>query len=159
MTERAAAPAAEPMAHEPLAQQVFGARTGLRVSEFALGTGMLGMAYGYGTAPDEARRILDGFAEAGGTFLDTSDVYQFGGAEVTLGNFLAADRDRFVVASKYGRTAERAPAPAAVGSHRRAMVAAVEASLRRLKTDRIDVYFAHLDDGVTPVEEVVRGLD
>lgn len=144
---------------DPMTQVLFGGRTGLRVSAFALGTGMLGMAHGYGTDADEARRILDGFAAAGGTFLDTSDVYQFGAAEATLGDFLAADRDRFVVASKYGRTAQRTPAPASLGSHRRAMVAAVEASLRRLKTDRLDLYLAHLDDGVTPVEEIMRGFD
>lgn len=137
----------------------FGTRTGLRVSAFALGTGMLGTAYGYGTEPGEARALLDAFAEAGGTFFDTSDAYQFGAAEATLGDFLASDRDRFVVASKFGLTAERAPGAAAVGSHRRAMVAAVEASLRRLKTDRLDLYLAHLDDGATPVDEVMRGFD
>ena len=58
--------------------KVFGDRTGLKVSEFALGTGLLGNAYGYGTEPDEVQKILEGFAEAGGNLFDLSDAYQRG---------------------------------------------------------------------------------
>jgi aryl-alcohol dehydrogenase-like predicted oxidoreductase len=139
--------------------RLFGRRSGLRVSEFALGTGMLGKAFGYGTEPDDIRPIFEGYANAGGNLIDTSDAYQLGQAEQVLGTLLAADREHFVIASKYSRSASSTPIAAVVGNHRKAMVRSVEDSLRRLKTDRIDIYFAHLDDGVTPIDEIVRGLD
>lgn len=138
---------------------IFGGRTGLRVSPLALGTGIFGKAGGYGAEPDEAARILDAYAEAGGNFVDTSDAYNQGGSESLLGELLAARRDTFVLVSKFGRSASADPAPAAVGNSRKAMVQSVEQSLRRLRTDRIDIYLAHLDDGVTPVEEIARGFD
>ena len=74
--------------------KVFGARTGLKVSEFALGTGMLGKAYGYGTEPDEALKILKGYAEAGGNLIDLSDAYQGGESERLVGSFVGKDRKR-----------------------------------------------------------------
>ncbi|MET8403181.1 aldo/keto reductase [Streptomyces sp900116325] len=77
----------------------FGRRTGLRVSQYALGTGNFGTGWGAGAEPDEARRMFDRFAEAGGNFLDTADEYQFGESETMLGQFLGADRDDFVVAT------------------------------------------------------------
>ena len=83
----------------------FGHRTGLRVSEYALGTANFGTGWGAGAEPDEARKIFDRFAEAGGTFIDTADGYQFGESEEMLGEFLAADRDHFVLATKYSRSA------------------------------------------------------
>lgn len=142
---------------------LLGARTGLRVSSLALGTGRLDVA--------EAPRIFAAYLDAGGNFLDTSSAYLGGEAEELLGAFLAGgqERDRLVVASKYGRTPHgkgTSPASAtstgrvaAVGSHRKAMQVEVEGSLRRLRTDRIDVYFAHFDDGLTPMDEIMRGLD
>jgi aryl-alcohol dehydrogenase-like predicted oxidoreductase len=81
--------------------RTFGERTGLRVSELALGTGTFGTRWGYGAEPDEARRIFERFAEAGGNFLDCADAYQFGQAETLLGELVAADRDHFVIATKY----------------------------------------------------------
>jgi aryl-alcohol dehydrogenase-like predicted oxidoreductase len=69
--------------------QVFGRRTGLRVSELALGTGMFGTGWGHGAERDEARRIFDGYLEAGGNFIDTADMYQFGQSESLLGDFIA----------------------------------------------------------------------
>lgn len=139
---------------------LLGQRTGLRISNVALGTGRIGRdAAGHGD-PEEARRVLEAFASAGGTFFDTSSAYHLGLAEEWIGRFLRdAHRDAFVVASKYGRTASATPAVAAVGSHHKAMLAEVEGSLRRLGTDRIDLYFSHYDDGVTPIEEIMRGLD
>ena len=132
-------------------------RSGLRVSELALGTGRLSGKDGDWS---EARRVLEDFAAAGGNFIDTSSAYQFGASEELIGSFLADNnRDGFVISSKFGRTAAREPLPASIGNHRKAMRAEVEASLRRLKTDRIDLYFAHFDDGVTPVEEIMRGFD
>ncbi|QRN97704.1 aldo/keto reductase [Archangium violaceum] len=139
--------------------RIFGQRTGLKVSELALGTGMFGTAFGYGAAPDEVRNILRGYAEAGGNFIDTADNYQLGESETLIGAFIAPHRDDFIIASKYSRGATRAPSLAALGNNRKAMVQSVEASLKRLKTDRIDLYFVHMDDGVTPAEEIARGLD
>lgn len=138
---------------------LFGARTGLRVSELAIGTGRLGRADDGRPRPAEAHAILDAFADAGGTLIDTSNVYQEGLAEEVIGALLAdRGRDRFVVASKYTRPPPRS-APAEVGNHRRAMITEVERSLRRLRTDRIDVYMPHFDDGATPIEEIMYGLD
>jgi aryl-alcohol dehydrogenase-like predicted oxidoreductase len=139
--------------------RTFGERTGLRVSEFALGTGTFGTRWGYGAEPDEARRIFDGFAEAGGTFVDCADSYQFGQAETLLGEFVATDRDHFVLATKYTLGAEAEGGVSRTGNSRKAMIRSVEASLRRLGTDRIDLYWAHMADGATPVEEIARGFE
>jgi len=139
--------------------QLLGTKTGLWVSELALGTGMFGTATGYGAEPAEARRIWDGYVEAGGNLIDTSDAYQRGEAERLIGEFLGANRGDMVLISKYSRSALAAPALAQLGNHRKAMVQAVEASLQRLRTDYLDVYLAHLPDGVTPVEELVRGFE
>lgn len=142
---------------------LLGQRTGLRVSELALGTGRLDVG--------EAPRVLAAYAEAGGNFIDTSSAYLGGKAEELLGDFLASgtERDRFVIASKYGRTpggngtapvsATASGRVAAAGSHRKGMVAEVEGSLRRLRTDRIDLYFTHFDDGLAPIDEIMRGFD
>ena len=111
------------------------------------------------TDPGEAQRVLAGFAEAGGNFLDTSDAYLGGEAERIIGEFIAPHRADFVVASKFGRTSGRSPSLGALGNTRKAMATAVEASLKRLRTDHIDLYFTHFDDGVTPVEEIARGFE
>lgn len=137
----------------------FGRVTGLRVSEYALGTGRFGTAWGPGAELPEAKAIFERFAEAGGTFIDTADHYQFSQSESILGELLASERDHFVLATKYGRGAEADPHLSTVGNSRRAMVRAVEGSLRRLKTDRIDLLWAHYDDGITPLEEIVRAFD
>jgi len=138
---------------------VFGGRTGLKVSTLALGTGLFGTAYGYGSEPDEIDRMFNAYADAGGNFIDVSDAYQLGGSETAVGKFIAPRRDAFVVASKYSRGFAFEPAVATVGNSRKVMVQSVEASLKRLNTDRIDLYLAHLDDGITPVEEIARGFD
>jgi aryl-alcohol dehydrogenase-like predicted oxidoreductase len=127
------------------------------VSEYALGT--YGEAWRTGADAVEARRIFERFREAGGCFLDTSDNYQQGGAEELLADFLATDRDHVVLATKFGRGAGEAPHLSVAGNSRRAMVYSVEASLRRLKTDRIDLYWAHYDDRSTPIEEIVHAFD
>jgi len=139
--------------------KVFGRHTGLKVSDLVLGTGLLGRVSGYGATPEDVRAILRGYAEAGGNFFDTSDAYQGGESETVVGEFIAPNRGDFVIASKYSRTTAADPAPAASGAHRKAMVQSVEGSLKRLKTDRLDFYLVHADDGLTPVEEVMRGLD
>jgi aryl-alcohol dehydrogenase-like predicted oxidoreductase len=137
----------------------FGRRTGLRVSEYALGTANFTTVPGVGADREQARAIFDAFADAGGTFLDCADAYQGGQAEVVLGELLAADRDHFVVATKYTRGSGGLTGVSDTGNSRRSMVRSLEASLRRLGTDHIDVYWAHLPDTVTPVDEIVAGFD
>ncbi|HEY2206733.1 MAG TPA: aldo/keto reductase [Pseudonocardia sp.] len=136
----------------------FGRRTGLRVSEYALGAGNFGTAWGSGADRDESRAIFDRFAEAGGTLIDTADGYQVGESETFLGEFLAADRDHFAVATKYS-LGPRAGDVSTSGNGRANMVRSVEDSLRRLRTDHIDLYWVHHPDRVTPMEEILRGLD
>jgi aryl-alcohol dehydrogenase-like predicted oxidoreductase len=141
-------------------RRLLGKHTGLTVSALALGTGRIGIDRDGATDDNAAQRVLRAFAEAGGDLFDTSSAYQLGASEERLGAFLAdAGRDRFIIASKYGRTAQSAPAPSLVGSHRKAMLTDLEGSLRRLQTDRIDIYMPHFDDGRTPIEEIMAGLD
>ncbi|WP_144160212.1 aldo/keto reductase [Paraburkholderia sp. BCC1885] len=139
--------------------KLFGKHTGLRVSELVLGAGNFGTRWGHGAEPDEARRILDAYADAGGNFIDTANGYQFGQSEEILGDLLAGRREDFVLATKFAMRTDDSSGILVTGNSRRAMVASVEASLKRLKTDRIDLYWVHVSDGVTPVEEIVRGFD
>ncbi|MEU5144701.1 aldo/keto reductase [Streptomyces sp. NPDC021139] len=137
----------------------FGHRTGLRVSEYALGTANFGTGWGAGAEPDEARRIFDRFAEAGGTFLDSADGYQFGESEELTGKLISADRDHFVLATKFTLGAAPQPDISRTGNSRKNMVASVEASLKRLDTDHIDLLWVHFPDELTPMQELLRGLD
>ena len=132
--------------------------SGLRVSELCLGTMSFGDAWGFGADEKEAHRILDAFAEAGGNFIDTANKYHEGQSEEILGSFLGPDRDRFVVATKY-TLSMRPGDPNAAGNSRKNLRASVEASLRRLCTDHLDLLWVHAWDYATPVEEVMRGLD
>ncbi|MFC4592459.1 aldo/keto reductase [Sphaerisporangium corydalis] len=137
----------------------FGRATGLRVSEYALGTGTFGSRWGYGSGPQESRKIFERFAEAGGTFVDTADSYQFGESEEILGELLHGERDRFTLATKFTNGVNREAGVNGTGNSRKTMTRAVEASLRRLNTDYIDLLWVHFPDAVTPIEEIVRGLD
>lgn len=140
--------------------KVFGEHTGLRVSELVLGTANFGTRWGgHGAECDEARRILDAYARAGGNFIDTANGYQEGQSEEVLGELLNGRRSDFVLATKFAVKTDAGSGILATGNSRQAMVTSVEASLRRLKTDRIDMYWAHVADGVTPLEEIVRGFD
>lgn len=134
-------------------------RTGLRLSRLALGTANFGQRWGHGADAEQSGALLDAYAEAGGNVIDTADVYQFGQSEEILGGLLAGRRDDFFLATKFSNGASPKAGPLVTGNSRRAMVASAEASLRRLKTDRIDLYWVHHPDGVTPSEEIVRGLD
>lgn len=139
---------------------VFGRRSGLQVSELALGTGNFGTGWGHGAERDEARRIFDAYRDAGGNFLDTANGYQFGQAEVLLGEFIASERDSLVVASKYTlRTEPQDETRLKTGNNRKNMVRAVEESLKRLNTGHLDLLWAHISDNVTPMEEILRGFD
>jgi aryl-alcohol dehydrogenase-like predicted oxidoreductase len=133
-------------------------KSGLRVSELCLGTMTFGEDWGWGTAREEARKIYDAFRDAGGNFIDTANVYTNGMSETFLGEFLAGHRESMVLATKYTNAAATAD-PNASGNQRKSMVQSVEASLRRLKTDYIDLYWLHIWDQLTPVEEVMRAFD
>jgi aryl-alcohol dehydrogenase-like predicted oxidoreductase len=132
--------------------------SGLRVSEAALGTMTFGDDWGWGSAKDEARKVYDAFREAGGNFIDSANIYTNGTSESLLGEFMKDHRQSLVMATKYANAAPGAD-PNAAGNHRKSMMQAVEASLKRLKTDYIDLYWVHIWDQITPVEEVMRGLD
>ena len=132
--------------------------SGLRVSEAALGTMTFGDDWGWGTAKDEARKVYDAFREAGGNFIDTANLYTNGTSESFLGEFMEGHRQSVVLATKY-TNAFPGTDPNAAGNQRKNMMQAVEASLKRLKTDYIDLYWVHIWDQITPVEEVMRGLD
>ncbi|MFL6075296.1 MAG: aldo/keto reductase [Mycobacteriales bacterium] len=134
-------------------------RTGLRVSELCLGAMVFGDRRGpWGATAEDSAAILEKFGEAGGNFVDTANYYAGGESERILGELTAADRDHWVLATKYSLNTS-AGDPNAGGSHRKSMVRALESSLRRLRTDYVDVYWVHILDAFTPIEEVVRALD
>jgi aryl-alcohol dehydrogenase-like predicted oxidoreductase len=132
--------------------------SGLRVSEAALGTATFGEEWGWGSPKDEARKVYDAFREAGGNFIDTANSYTRGTSESCLGEFMKDHRQSVVMATKYSSAAPGTD-PNAAGNQRKNMMQAVEASLKRLQTDYIDLYWVHVWDQITPVEEVMRGLD
>lgn len=133
-------------------------RSGLRVSELALGTMTFGEDWGWGASREESRRIFERYAASGGNFIDTANNYTEGSSERFVGEFIAAERERFVVATKY-TLSMRKNDPNGGGNHRKNMVQALEASLKRLGTDYIDLYWLHMWDAMTPVDEIMRGLD
>ena len=132
--------------------------SGLRVSEASLGTMTFGEDWGWGTPKDESRKVYDAFRAAGGNFIDTANIYTNGSSETFLGEFIKGHRESVVLATKYSN-AIPGKDPNAAGNHRKSMIQAVEASLKRLQTSYIDLYWVHIWDGLTPVEEVMRGLD
>jgi aryl-alcohol dehydrogenase-like predicted oxidoreductase len=137
--------------------RLFG-RSGLRVSELALGTMTFGTDWGWGADREECRKLFEAYAEAGGNFIDTANNYTGGTSERIVGELVAADRDHFVVATKYSLST-RPDDPNAGGNHRKNLVRALEASLGRLGTDYVDLLWVHMWDAMTPAEEVVRALD
>jgi len=136
-------------------------RSGLRVSELALGTMTFGEDWGWGAPRAECQKMFDAFSEAGGNFIDTSVNYTNGTSEKFVGDFISPNRHRYVVATKYslrdGNT-DRLD-PNAGGNARKNLHRAVETSLRNLQTDYIDLYYLHAWDGTTPIEEIMRALD
>jgi aryl-alcohol dehydrogenase-like predicted oxidoreductase len=129
-------------------------KTGLKVSEVCLGA----MHFGGPADEQTSVRILDEFVEAGGTFIDTADVYNAGESEAVLGRWLKGrDRDSLVIATKvYGSMGD---GPNDDGLSRKHILAGVDASLRRLGTDYIDLYYTHVWDTATPIEETLATLD
>lgn len=132
--------------------------SGLKVSELCLGTMTFGEEFGIGAPQDECRRVYETFIEGGGNFLDTADIYNAGTSERMLGEFAAADRDYLVLASKYSLNT-RGDDPNAGGSHRKNLVQSLDASLRRIQTHYLDLYWVHGWDGSTDMAEVMRALD
>lgn len=133
-------------------------KSGLRVSELCLGTMTFGEDWGWGASKEGSRKIFDTFVAAGGNFVDTSNNYTNGTSEKYVGEFVHAERSRFVVATKYTLT-ERRDDPNAGGNHRKNMVQTLEGSLKRLNTDYVDLLWLHMWDFMTPIEEVVRAMD
>lgn len=132
--------------------------SGLRVSELFLGAMTFGDERGLGPTGDEPRHIFDAYAEAGGNVIDTAVNYAQGNSERIVGELVGADRDRFVVSTKYTITRDGSD-PNAGGNHRKNLVRSLELSLERLGTDYVDLYWVHIWDPRTPIEETMRALD
>src|SRR6266540_4258793 len=136
-------------------------KSGLRVSELCLGTMTFGEDWGKflrGASKEESKEIFDLFVEAGGNFIDTANNYQNGTSEKYVGEFIASDRQKFVLATKYTLTTNPND-PNASGSHRKNLFQSVDASLKRLDTPYIDLLWVHAWDYMTPIEELMRSLD
>ncbi len=134
-------------------------KTGLRVSPLCLGTMTFGPEWGWGNDAHDAERLLAAYLDAGGNFIDTADGYTGGSSESIIGAYLSASgrRDRVVLASKFSFAAAKGD-PNSGGNSRKNIYRALEGSLRRLKTDYLDLYWLHAWDGLTPVEEVMATL-
>lgn len=134
-------------------------RTGLRVSPLCLGTMTFGAGSGEETGEQECKKIFDHFIDAGGNFIDTADAYTGGKSEEMVGRFTADGkrRDNLVIATKFSFNTQPGN-PNAGGNGRKNIYRALENSLRRLNTDYIDLYYLHVWDLVTPIEEVLATL-
>lgn len=132
--------------------------SGLRVSELCLGTMTFGEDWGWGSDKEESRAVFRAFAEAGGNFLDTANLYTNGTSETLVGEFVKGDREKWVIATKYSLNTRPGDVNAC-GNHRKNLFQAVEASLKRLGTDYIDLLWLHIWDSLTPMEEVMRAFD
>jgi aryl-alcohol dehydrogenase-like predicted oxidoreductase len=135
-------------------------QSGLRVSPLCLGTMTFGTEWGWGSDEDAARSIFNRYLERGGNFVDTADGYTNGKSEEMVGKFIkeAQARDRVALATKFTSNAQPGN-PNAGGNGRKNMYRAIEGSLCRLQTDYIDLYWLHIWDRVTPVEEVLSSFD
>jgi aryl-alcohol dehydrogenase-like predicted oxidoreductase len=133
--------------------------SGLRVSEVALGAMTFGTDWGWGAGRDEARKIYEVFRKAGGNFVDTASIYTNGSSESIVGELVGPEREAIVLGTKYTLSTTLNQDPNAAGNSRKTMIQSIETSLRRLKTDYIDIFWLHAWDFTTPIEEVLRGLD
>ena len=133
-------------------------KSGLRVAELCLGTMTFGQEWGFGADKEGSRKVFDAYVEAGGNFIDTATNYTDGSSEKFVGDFVSSNRDALVVATKYTMN-EKARDINNSGNQRKNLRRSLEESLRRLKTDYIDLYWVHSRDFVTPIEEVMRALD
>lgn len=147
----------------PLNHYVTLGRSGLRVSPFCLGTMTFGTEWGWGSDVETSNEVIGTFLEAGGNFLDTANMYTKGHSEVVIGDYFhdgpgKGDRDRAVIATKF--LGNMYPGdPNGGGASRKTIYESCEQSLRRLKTDYIDLYWMHFHDAHTPIDETMRALD
>ncbi|MEA2197621.1 MAG: hypothetical protein QOJ25_1672 [Solirubrobacteraceae bacterium] len=136
-------------------------RSGLRVSPLSLGTMTFGEDSGWGASADTSEAILAEYLDAGGNVVDTANIYTNGHAEKIVGDFFAArpgQRERVVLSTKF--FANLYPGdPNGGGGGRKALIAQLEESLRRLQTDYVDLYWLHNWDRRAPIEETLRTLD
>jgi aryl-alcohol dehydrogenase-like predicted oxidoreductase len=145
----------------PLDHYITLGRSGLRVSPFCLGTMTFGEDLGWGSSVEESQRIIDRFIELGGNFLDTANFYTKSHSEKIIGDHLgshSARRDRLVIATKFSGNLYPGD-PNGGGSGRKSIIAQCENSLRRLRTDYIDLYWLHNWDVHTPIEETMAALE
>lgn len=135
-------------------------RSGLRVSNISLGTMTFGSGRAWSSVESDASQVFDTFLEAGGNFFDTANLYGDGTSEMLLGKLVEERgvRDRAVIASKYTYSMDKAD-PNAGGNQRKTLIRSIEASLKRLRTDYLDLYYVHTWDRLTPVDEVMRAMD
>ena len=132
--------------------------SGLRVSPLCLGAMTFGTGGGRSAGAEESRKMMAAYADAGGNFIDTANIYNYGASEQIVGEFIQGRREQTVLATKYSMGMTEAE-PNASGNHRKNMMQAVNASLQRLATDYIDVYWMHVWEFRSPIDEVMRGLD
>jgi aryl-alcohol dehydrogenase-like predicted oxidoreductase len=147
-----------PEAIPSLATYTLLGRSGLRVSPLCLGTMTFGTEWGWGAPEETARRIFDEYLDAGGNFVDTANGYTNGKSEEMVGRFMKDRRERVVLATKYTFNVQPGNANAG-GNGRKNLMASLDASLRRLQTDYIDLYWMHAWDGITPIEEVMSTMN
>ena len=135
-------------------------KSGLRVSELCLGTMTFGEEWGFGVNKEESKKVFDVFVNSGGNFIDTANTYTNGSSEKFVGDFVSGNRNDFVIATKFTMTNPSNPHSInASGNNRKSMVNSVEDSLKRLNTDYIDLLWVHVWDSLTPIDEVMKGLD
>ena len=132
-------------------------RSGLLVSELCLGTMIFGEDSPRSTPPDIGRQMIDRFLATGGNFIDTANVYAGGRSEEIVGQALKGRRDAVILATKVRH--RRGEGANDIGLSRRHIMLEVENSLRRLQTDFIDLYYAHMWDPIVPIEESIRAFD
>ena len=145
----------------PLNHYVTLGNSGLRVSPLCLGAMTFGEEWGWGTSIVDSEAILSRFLDRGGNFIDTANGYTLGHSEVIIGDFFARNRglrDRVVIATKFFTNMFPGD-PNGGGASRKSLTAACEESLRRLKTSYIDLYWMHMWDKFTPIDETMRALD
>ena len=135
-------------------------KSGLKVSELCLGTMGFGKDWHWGADYETSKEVFDIFVEAGGNFFDTANLYTNGTSEKYLGEFIASSRDHCVLATKYTLSDNRSNTNVnGAGNNRKNMMRSVEESLKRLNTEYIDLFYLHAWDSLTPIDEVMRGLD
>lgn len=145
----------------PLNHFVTLGRSGLRVSPYCLGTMTFGEDFGWGASPEESFAMLDEYRNRGGNFIDTANIYTAGHAEQIIGDYLTRNRvrrDGIVLSTKFYCNLFPGD-PNGGGAGRKALIQQCEASLSRLQSDYIDIYWLHNWDRTAPIEETLRGLD